>query len=230
MIQSLEYFDGWKRLEKDISWSFGVSDIHCPPTCLILGRQQQHILPATIPKPQQIPTLQLNILPPRQQVTINPSPIRAVQINHIRPHAPHAVPERVLRLHVPELDHGVLLAAAGVLDGDVDHQPLPPEQPAAARLQPQRFQQRRAFVDVEPPRGRRRREPRRGGFVVFQHDGGVGYGVGFGREFAARFVVGFLLLLGGWRLGGGLVELVVLGGERGFGAVVGGRFWDGGWG
>lgn len=61
-----------------------------------------------------------------------------------------------------------------------------------------------AFEDEEAPLVGGGGEARGGGFVVFEHDGGVCYCVGFGGEETGRSVVGGLF--GGW-WGWGVCEL-----------------------
>lgn len=61
----------------------------------------------------------------------------------------------------------MLLAAAGMLGGDVDDETFASEKPAAAGVEFERFEQVGAFVDVEPPGGGAGGKAGGGGFVVF---------------------------------------------------------------
>ena len=156
-------------------------------------RQHNDILPQTLSQRQHIPTFQLDIPRLPDRLAVQSRAIRALQIHHVRPHPALPVAPLGALFRVAELDDGVLLAAAGVLGRDVDDGALAAEQPAAARVQRKRLEQVGPFEYVQPPRRRRGREARRGGFVVFEHDGGVCGRVGCGGEEAGRGVVGFLL-------------------------------------
>lgn len=71
---------------------------------------------------------------------------------------------------------------------------LAAEEPNAAFVQGQRFEQVGGFEDVEAPGGGGGGLAGFGGFVVFEDDGGVGDGVGFRGEGAGGGVVGLLFL------------------------------------
>lgn len=138
-----------------------------PIQSLLLRRQHNNIFPRTLPKRHHIPAHHLHIPPPLHSLPIHPRPIGAIQVNHIWLDPSHLIPILVLLLHMPELQHRVLLAAARVLGREIRDGALAPEEPAAARAEGNGFEQVWAFEDVEAPGGGGGGEARFGGFVVF---------------------------------------------------------------
>jgi len=195
------------------------------PAQSIRRRQHEHVLARAQPELEYILIPQLDVPARRHQVPVDRGPVGALQIDQVRPHLSHAVAELVAPLDVPELDRRVLLRAAGVVDGEVDDQPLAPDQPAAALGELHHLEQVGPLEDVQPPGLLGGRFARLGRFVVFEHHGGAvdGDGVGFGGEAARRVEVGFVFLFGFalvlvWWCGGGFLgdlsgECVFLRGE-----------------
>ena len=78
---------------------------------------------------------------------------------------------KLVRLdYMPELEDGVLLRAARVIDREIDHEPLAPEEPAAAAAELDRLEQIRPLEDVQSPGVPRRRLARLGRLVVLEHN------------------------------------------------------------
>lgn len=170
--------------------------------CIFSGslgrRQHKHVLPRAQTKLQHILIPQLDVPPRRHRVTVHGRPVGALQIDQVGTDPAHAVTELVALLHVAELDGGVLLRAAGVVDGEVDDQPLPPDEPAAALAQLDHLEQVRPLEHVEPPVVPGGGLAGLGRLVVFQHDGRAvrgGDGVALRGETARRGEIGLLFLL-----------------------------------
>lgn len=113
-----------------------------------------------------------------------------------------------------------------MLDGDIRDHSLAAEKPAGAFVERYFLEESAGFEDVEEVGLGGRGKAGFGGFVVFEDDGGVGDGVGFGGEEAGGSVVGLLLFdscfsgdFGGIDgVGGGSFVGVVLRGEGASGA------------
>lgn len=86
----------------------------------------------------------------------------------------------------------MLLAAARVLRRAIGDEPFTAEEPAGTFVETERGEEGVCFEDEQTPLLAGWGQPRRGRFVVFEHDGGVGYSVRFGGEEPARGVVGVL--------------------------------------
>lgn len=95
--------------------------------------------------------LELNVSFLRDELVIKLSPIRALEIDQIRPHAAHGLAFVVSDLSEPKLDHGVLLAAAWMIGCAVGDESFAPEEPAGAFVEVQGGQEGVAFEDEQAP-------------------------------------------------------------------------------
>lgn len=172
-------------------------------------RQHQDKFPLTLPKPHHIPIPQLEKPARLHPLPIHPRPIRALQINQIRSHPPRLLPKLIRPGDVPELQHGVLFRNTRVLEKQIRHVLVAPEEPDTALADVDRVEEVFRFEDVEAPVLGSGGFARFGGFVVFEDGRGAGDGVGLFGEEAGGLVIGFLL---GGAGGGG--DTFVATGER----------------
>ena len=171
----------------------------CLHPFLDFRRLQEHIVSRALSKFQYIPTPELHIPPAFNPIPIENSPIGRVEIDDIWLHPSLPVPKLPSLRCVSELDHCVLLTAAGVFNWHVHNRSLASQQPAAARVQLQIFHLLIAFEDVHsPPRGGGRKA-RFGRLIVFENSGCASDSISLAcqrtRGRKARF-----LLLCSWRL------------------------------
>lgn len=115
-----------------------------------------------------VPQLQIPTI--RYAIAVQRGPIRTLQIDQVRLDTADPVAKLVALLGVAELNHGVLLADAGVLRRQVHDGRLPADQPAAPRAQVDRVHHVGALEDEELPLVARRRLARLGGLVVLERD------------------------------------------------------------
>jgi hypothetical protein len=122
-----------------------------PTTSSFRRRENNHILPLAFAKRNHIRSLELNVSLLRDARRIHLGPVRALQIDKIRPHPAHRFAISILHLCESELDHRVLLATAGMIGGAIGDESLTPEEPAAALMQGHGGQERVAFEDKQAP-------------------------------------------------------------------------------
>ena len=153
-----------------------------------------------MPKAHDICIPQLHVPPLRHLLPIDHRPIRALQINHIRPHLPLPIPKLRRLLDIPELDNGVLLRRTRVLHEIIHHGGFATEQPAGLCGERDRVDDLGAFEHVHAPGRGGGGFARFRGLVVFEYDCGPAAGlfdrVGLGCELACWGEVWFLLLGG----------------------------------
>lgn len=166
---------------------------------LILGREHKHVLPRTGPELDHVLVSQLQVPTIRDLVAVELGTIRALQVDQIRLHTADLIPVLVPLLRIAELDDGMLLANARVLGWQVGNGQIPPDEPAAARVQFNGVDDLVALEDVQPPLVARGGLAGLGWLVVFECDSGsVGLRnrVGLGGEHACvakvRLLLGFL--------------------------------------
>lgn len=106
---------------------------------LLLRRQHNDILPLTARKLQQILIPQLDIASRLDLLAIKLRPITTLQIDDIRLHPPLCLPYSILVLcslhNVSELDGGMLLRGAGMLEHNVGNLVRFPQEPARLRVE-----------------------------------------------------------------------------------------------
>lgn len=142
-----------------------------PPGGILLPIKHDDIIPLTEPKLDHIPIPHLQIPRLRHLIPIQHRPIRTLKINKIRLDLPDPIPELIPFLHIPKLDHSVLLTDTGMLSRQVHHRPVPPHKPTAPQAQLDRVNHVLALEHEHLPLVSRRRLARLGRLVVLQRDG-----------------------------------------------------------